>query len=275
MGKLLIPFVLVLPFAALQPAPASLTFAVLGGFGTGTRAQYELAGQMGRLHKRTPYDLVVLVGGNLFGGERPRDFIEKFETPYKPLLAAGVTFHASLGDEDSREQRFYKHFNMGGKLYYTFSPKPSVRFFALDANAKDAAQVQWLEQQLRASSEPWKIAFFHHPLYSSGGAGPDEQLRALLEPLFIKHNVSVVLTGRDRFYERVKPQQDVTYFIVGSGGQLQRGGLDARSGLTAKGFDTDHAFLTAEIIGDEMRFAAISRTGETVDSGVVRRRGAR
>ena len=275
MLKLLIAFALALPLAGAQPAPASLKFAVLGGFGTGTRAQYELADQMGRRHTRVPFDLVLLVGGNLHGGERPRDFIEKFETPYKPLLAAGVPFHASLGDDDSREQRFYKLFNMGGQLYYTFSPKPGIRFFALDANAKDAAQMQWLEQRLQASSEPWKIAFFHHPLYSSGGAGPDARLRVVLEPLFITHNVSVVLTGRDRFYERVKPQQGITHFIVGSGGQLQKGGLDPRSALTAKGFDTDQAFLTAEIIGDEMHFAAISRTGETVDSGVVRRRGAR
>ena len=87
------------------------------------RRQYQLAEQMAILHGRFKYELVVLVGDNLYGAERPQDFQKKFEVPYKPLLDAGVKFYASLGNHDAREQRFYKLFNMGGKLYYTFSPK--------------------------------------------------------------------------------------------------------------------------------------------------------
>ncbi|MEX2273425.1 MAG: metallophosphoesterase [Vicinamibacterales bacterium] len=228
---------------------------------------------MAALHERFKYDLVVLTGGNLYGSARPRDFINKFETPYRPLLDAGVQFHAALGADDAPEQRYYKLFNMEGKLYYTFSPKPGVRFFALDSNSALPEQTQWLEQQLQASSEPWKIAFFHHSLYSSRDrAGSNARLREALEPLFAKYNVSLVLTGQDHFYERVKPQNGIAYFVVGSGGQLRSGNINKSSGITAKGFDTEQAFLAAEIIGDEMFFTAISRTGQTVDSGVVRRR---
>jgi len=39
-----------------------------------------------------------------------------------------------------------------------------------------------------------------------------------------------------------------------------------------KGFDTDLAFMAAEINGDEMHFNVISRLGQTVDSGVLTRR---
>ena len=42
--------------------------------------------------------------------------------------------------------------------------------------------------------------------------------------------------------------------------------------LPAKGFDTDLAFMAAEIVGDEMYFNAISRQEQVVDSGVVTRR---
>jgi 3',5'-cyclic AMP phosphodiesterase CpdA len=134
-------------------------------------------------------------------------------------------------------------------------------------------QIQWLEEQLKASDSNWKIAVFHHPLYSSAGRhGSDLQLREVLEPLFIKYNVSVVFTGHDHFYERVKPQQGIVYFVVGSGGKLRRGNLDKRSTLTARGFDTDLAFLAAEIADDELHFTAISRLGTVVDSGVIPRR---
>jgi len=94
----------------------------------------------------------------------------------------------------------------------------------------------------------------------------------VLEPLFVKYNVSVVLNGHDHFYERLKPQKDIAYFVVGSGGQLRKGNIDQGTGLTAKGFDTDLAFMAAEIAGDEMYFNVISRVGQTVDSGVVKRR---
>ena len=44
--------------------------------------------------------------------------------------------------------------------------------------------------------------------------------------------------------------------------------------LTAAGFDTDRAFLVAEIDGDTLTFQAISRTGRVVDSGTIARRGS-
>jgi hypothetical protein len=53
---------------------------------------------------------------------------------------------------------------------------------------------------------------------------------------------------------------------------LRRGNIDRASGITARGFDTDNAFLVAEIEGDQLTFQAISRAGAVVDSGVIERR---
>jgi predicted MPP superfamily phosphohydrolase len=264
---------LAVPLVPLPNRDGSFKFGVLGDFGTGSTEQYQLAEQMVTLHGRFKYDSVVLVGDNLYGSERPQDFKTKFELPYKPLLDADVKFYASLGNHDAREQRFYKLFNMGGNLYYAFTPSPDVRFFMLESTYPVPEQIAWLEKELKASSSHWKIVVFHHPLYSSGGRhGSDLLLREVLEPLLVKYNVSVVFNGHDHFYERVNPQKGVAYFVVGSGGQLAKGNIDRGSGITAKGFDTDQAFMAAEIIGDEMYFNAISRRGQTVDSGVLTRR---
>ncbi|MBA3298074.1 MAG: metallophosphoesterase [Acidobacteria bacterium] len=263
------------PAVALPNKADSFKFAVLGDFGTGDRTQYQLAEQMKNLHDRFNYGTVLLVGDNLYGSDRPQDYRKKFEIPYKPLLDAGVKFYASLGNHDAREQRFYKLFNMDGKLYYTFNPKPDVRFFVLESTYPDPEQFKWLENELKASTSLWKMLFFHHPLYSSGERhGSDYRLRAALEPLLVKYNVSVVFTGHDHFYERVKPQKEITYFVVGSGGKLRGGNIDRGSGLTAKGFDTDLSFLAAEISGEQLYFNAISRSGQTVDSGVLNPRKA-
>jgi hypothetical protein len=261
------------PTVQLPNKEGTFKFGILGDFGTGDRTQYELGEQMGKVYDRFKYTHVVLVGDNLYGSERPQDFQKKFEMPYKKLLDAGVKFYASLGNHDAREQRYYKLFNMDGNLYYTFSPKADVRFFMLESTYLVPEQVAWLEKELKASGSNWKIPVFHHPLYSSGERhGSDLKLREVLEPLFVNYNVSVVLTGHDHFYERVKPQKDITYFVAGSGGKLRSGNIDRSSGITARGFDTDLAFMVAEIDGDQMYFNTITRNGQVIDSGVINRR---
>ena len=256
---------------SLPNKPDSLRFAAMGDTGTGGKAQYDVARQMVEWRTVFPFEFVLMMGDNLYGGDKPKDYQQKFETPYKPLMDAGVKFYASLGNHDDANQRFYKNFNMNGERYYTFRPKLGIRFFALDSNYMDRAQLAWLQEQLRSSGSEWKIFFFHQPLYSSGDRhGSDEQLRAVLEPLFVEFGVSVVFSGHDHFYERIKPQKGIYYFVSGAGGQLRRGNIRTTD-LTAKGFDQDNHFMILEIAGDEMYFQTISRTGTTVDSGVIQR----
>lgn len=259
---------------AMPNAEGSLKFAILGDFGDGSSGQYQMAEQMAVVHDTFPYEFVITVGDNIYGSERPQDLTRKFEVPYKAILDRGVKFYASLGNHDSREQRYYELFNMGGELYYTFkAPAQDVRFFALESTYPEPEQIEWLTGQLSGSGETWKIAFFHHPLYSSAARhGSDVRLRETLEPLFIQHNVSVVFTGHDHAYERVKPQHGISYFVAGSGGKLRPGDLAGFSDLTATEFDRDLVFVVAEILDDEMTFNAISRLGQVVDSGIITRR---
>jgi hypothetical protein len=250
----------------------SLKLGVMGDFGTGERAQYDMAATMARTHQQFKFTLMLLVGDNLYGSERPQDFKKKFEEPYKPLLDGGVTFRASVGNHDEREQRNYPLFNMGGELYYTFKEQ-NVRFFVIESTYPDPKQLLWLEQELKKSDSEWKIAYMHHPPYCSAGRhGSDRRLREMLEPLFVTYNVSVVFSGHDHVYERTKPQKDITYFVVGSTGKVAPGDLARNSPLTAKGFDSEQTFLIAEIDGDQMAFNAISKSGKIVDSGTLARR---
>ena len=86
----------------------------------------------------------------------------------------------------------------------------------------------------------------------------------------MKYGVQVVFSGHDHVYERVKPQKGITYFTEGASGSLRAGNLK-KTTLTAVGYDQDRTFMLVEIAGDELHFQTISRTGQTVDSGVIRR----
>lgn len=248
----------------------SVKFAAFGDNGTGDTPQYDVAAQMAAWHKQFSFDMVIMLGDNLYGRQGAQDFIDKFEIPYKPLLDEGVKFYAALGNHDKQTNRMYKPWNMNGERYYAYSKK-NVKFFVVDSDYMDPKQLQWLENELKSARDDWKIVYFHHPLYSSGGRhGSEVDLRVTLEPLFVKYGVNVVYSGHDHLYERIKPQKGIYYFVVGSSGQLRSGDLK-KSAITAAGYDQDQVFLLNEIDKDELFFQAITRQGRTIDSGVITR----
>lgn len=247
----------------------NVRFLVVGDTGTGTDQQLQLAKIMLRYRQVFPYQFALMVGDNMYGSEKAADYKRKFEDVYRPLLDQKVKFYAALGNHDESNQRFYEFFNMEGQEYYHFN-KGNASFYALNSNYMDKKQVNWLEDKLAADTAEWKIAFFHHPPYSSGGKhGSDTKLREIVEPLFLKHGVNVVFTGHEHFYERIKPQKGIYYFISGSGGKLRKGDVKEGSPLTAKAYDRDMSFMLAEVNGRQLHFQVISRTGETVDAGVL------
>ena len=247
----------------------SVRFLVIGDTGTGTEQQQELANIMRRYRQVFPFEFVLMLGDNMYGSEKAVDYRTKFENVYKPLLDQKIKFYAALGNHDESNQRFYEFFNMEGQEYYRFK-KGDVNFYSLNSNYMDKKQVDWLNDKLAADTARWKIAFFHHPPYSSGGKhGSDTKLREIVEPIFLKHGVNVVFAGHEHFYERIKPQKGIYYFISGSAGKLRKGDVKTGSPLTEKAFDHDMSFMLVEINGDQMHFQVISRTNETVDSGIV------
>jgi 3',5'-cyclic AMP phosphodiesterase CpdA len=254
----------------LPARPGSLKFAVIGDNGTGEKPEYDVGQQMAAARSAFPFDMVLMLGDNMYGRQDSQDFVTKFERPYSALLQAGVLFYATLGNHDNQNNRFYKAFNMGGERYFTFVQE-NVRFFVLDTNQLDPKQRAWFDEALQRSDDQWRICVFHHPIYSDGGRhGSDVSLRVILEPLLVKHGVDVVFSGHDHVYERLKPQKGITYFVSGSGGQLRRG--DVRpSALTAAYYDQDQTFMLVEVAGDEMFFEAVTRSGVKVDSGVIHR----
>jgi hypothetical protein len=250
--------------------PNSVRFAVIGDTGTGQAPQVEVAREMEAYRQVVGFSFVIMLGDNIYGGDSPKDFARKFEEPYKPLLDAGVKFYASLGNHDNPDERLYKPFNMGGERYYTFK-KNNVAFFALDSTYMNPAQLDWLDSQLQKSNAAWKICYFHHPLFSDGKFhGPDLDLRSVLVPVFQKSRVNVVYSGHEHVYERLKPQNDIYYFVLGNSGELRYHNLRPSEQMQV-GFDTDRDFMLVEIDGDELYFQTISRTGETIDAGVLER----
>ena len=256
--------------AQAQAVDGVVRFAVIGDAGTGGDAQYAVGRQMASSRAQFPFDLVLMLGDNLYRRASPEVYASAFERPYAALLENNVKFVAVLGNHDSPESVRYPGWNMNGQRYFSFA-RNHVRFFAIDTNLLDAKQLEWLEETLRTSREPWKVVYFHHPIYSNGKRhGSNVELRVRLEPLFVRHGVQVAFSGHDHAYERLKPQKGITYFVAGASGQLRRGGLE-HSQTTATAFDQDQSFLLVEIDEETLRFRAKSRSGTVIDAGEIPR----
>lgn len=260
------------PAFSLLPDDAAttrITFAVIGDSGTGKEGQYAVARQMKVMHDKTRIEFVLMLGDNIYSNGAAKNFKKKFELPYGALLNDRVPFYASLGNHDVRSGRDaqlnYDKFNMGGRNYYSFT-RGNADFYALDSTNMNAAQIAWLEEKLKASTALWKVAFFHHPLYSSGKRhGSEMNLRTKLEPLFTRFGVQVVFSGHDHFYERIKLQQGIQYFVQGASGQLRKNGMKKQSDLTAAFNDTTHSFLFVQATAETMQIEAIGEDGAVID----------
>ncbi|PWF55096.1 metallophosphoesterase family protein, partial [Massilia glaciei] len=103
------------------------------------------------------------------------------------------------------------------------------RLYSLDSNLAGpakAAQLDWLRAELARDPSRCTLAFWHHPLYSSGVHGSLGAMRAEWE-LLHRHGAEIVLSAHDHDYERFAPQdahgkldrtRGVRQFVAGMGG---------------------------------------------------------
>lgn len=78
-----------------------------------------------------------------------------------------------------------------------------VDVFVLDTQGGELqAQAAWLDRMLATSTARWRIATFHHPIFSSGRERDNKERREALLPVLRKHDVDLVLQGHDHTYAR-------------------------------------------------------------------------
>ncbi len=257
---------------ATSPLPmpdtrGATTFALMGDSGSGDVAQSQVAQAMltyFETARRFPF--VLMLGDNLYHD----DYEEEFLIPYKPLLDRGVKFYAALGNHDRDLEQHFKPFNMSDKDYYSFDAS-NIRFAVLNSNRpSDQGQLKWLDEVFADAGNKWRIAFFHHPLYSSGQHAAESRdiIRPALEEALVRNHVNVTFAGHEHLYERIKPQRGISYFVSGGGGRYLY--EFHPSEFDAVGV-SEHHFMVAQVSGDTMLFEAISHAQKVIDCGAVYR----
>ncbi len=96
----------------------------------------------------------------------------------------------------------------------------------------DSPQGRWLRNDLANHPAECTLAYFHHPLFSSGSDHGDQQIARPLWNALYAADADVVIGAHDHSYERFAPQgpdgarnkeRGIRQFVVGTGGGTQRG----------------------------------------------------
>lgn len=252
-------------------------FVAIGDGGSGLPAQQEIARRMLFHHDQSPYDLVLLLGDNIYpNGDTIRYGEHRFTALYQPLLARQVQFRPVLGNHDisgplgvgfptlwmSNQTENMRFFDMPAP-YYDFV-MGELHFFMLNTNRFRQRQRDWLDRALQHSTARWKIVCGHHPIESSGFHGPSDYLHTHLKPRLIQHRASLYLCAHEHHYERFAPWDDVTTQITsGGGGADLRRFRTARPGSCVR--QSQHHFLSGTITANTLDIAVYNIQGVCID----------
>ena len=238
--------------------------AVLGDVGTGEMDELRVAARVADLGASDPFDALVLLGDNVYPDGNPQRLDSTVFGPFQPVLDGGANLLAVLGNHDegyAAEQ--VAALRMPGRWYAV--EIGDVLFVGLDStDAENPGQLTWLENTLASSTSRWVIAAMHHPPFSAGVHGSDEETREAFVPLFERYDVDLVLAGHDHDYQRSVPIGDITYVVSGAGSKVRQTGS---ADFTATSAAVLH-FVEIAVWQDRLEISAISLDG-TFDHFVI------
>lgn len=256
---------------AYVPSPAgdrpTLRIAVVGDMGDSGARLESTARAIDRLSGDDPFDVLLLLGDNVYPAGDPARLPDVVFRPFGPVLDRGARLLAILGNHDvlagyGDEQM--AALGMPGSWWSV--ERSGLLLVGLDSNQSDnPEQRAWLERTLRESTAPWKIVALHHPPYSAGYQGSNESARAAFGPLFERYGVQLVLSGHDHDYQRSRVIGGVTYVVTGAAAGSRRTG---EADFTAVSFSW-HSYVELGVYPDRLTVQALNQDNRVADEWVI------
>lgn len=232
--------------------------------------------------QQTPSAVVLTLGDHAYLDGTPTEF----NTCYGPTWGQfKARTHPAPGNHEYRTPGAAGYFDYFGaqagperRGYYSLA-LGQWQVLSLNSYLQPAAhavQLAWLKSELAAHPHRCTLAYWHHPVFSSGGHGNDKRMKDVWDVLQAAH-AELILTGHDHDYERFAPQdsdgqadpQGIREFVVGTGGAgLTPMGL--RKANSESGGNDNHGVLQLVLkpSGYEWTFLPLN-PGQPADRGAA------
>ncbi len=176
--------------------------------------------------------------------------------------------------------------NQGGAISTYAFDYGNVHFVSLNSNGSYAyiasspqlsdPQIRWAYNDLKASSQPWKVVIFHHNGWSAGSHSSNSAIESNLVHMASDAGADIVMWGHSHVYERWNKRTgtgfypNVQEYTIGNGGQAGASSCTSTSpgpGCAAKSTASgESGFLYAEVNGDSMTLHYIKSDGSNPDT---------
>ena len=175
---------------------------------------------------------ILAVGDLAYPHGSAADFTSCYDPVWGPHKGRTMPAPGNHEYETAGAQAYFDYFGSAagpaGLGYYSFKAGDWL-VLSLNSNVpfgSTTAQAQWIRSELEASTAPCTLAYFHHPLYSSGPNGDNARLAGLWQLLYDR-GVDVIVSAHEHLYERYAPMapdgqrndlRGIRQFVVGTGG---------------------------------------------------------
>jgi 3',5'-cyclic AMP phosphodiesterase CpdA len=248
--------------------PPLLRIAAPGDIGDSGSRLNETAAAIDRLTGARGWDVLWLLGDNVYPNGDPARIPDTVFAPFAPVLDRGTRLLAIVGNHDVKEGHGpaqMKALGMPGLWWSTTIG--DVLLVGLDSNTPDdPKQRAWLEATLARSDARWKIVSLHQSPYSAGYQGSSMAARRSFTPIFRRYGVQLVLSGHDHDYQRSKPLGGVTYIVSGAAAGSRR---TSERSFTAVSFSWHH-FVELDVYADRIVGRAVNQAGRVADEWTIR-----
>ena len=187
--------------------------------------------------------------------------------------SAGATFYFQyFGDAAGDSSKGYYSYELGTWHIVVLNSE----CLQVGGCGPGSAQERWLREDLAAHPVACTLAYFHKPLFSSGGAhGDDLTIKPLWDALY-HAGADVVVNGHDHDYERFAPQtpegmtdpvNGIREFVAGTGGKNHRPFGAAHANSEARNADA-FGVLKLTLLPGKYAWEFVPEAGKTfADSG--------
>ncbi len=219
---------------------------------------------------------IVSTGDLVANGDLEKDWDEQFfDNQYGGIreLMANMPYMVSVGNHEGQGSLFAKYFPFdffdSNSFYYSFD-YANVHFTAIDQFTdldENSEQFKWLENDLKSTTKQWKIVLIHKPGWTAGGHKNNKKVQKILQPLFEKYNVKLVLAGHNHYYARAMVN-GVCHITTGGGGAPLYKADDSKPNIVK--VDKSLHFCKISVTKDKLMIKVIRADGSVIEEFEIR-----